>query len=424
VRKLLVVIKREYLTRVRTKGFILGTILMPVFVLVFGIGPSLLMMLETGKSERLVVIDMTGVVFPEMEAIAQDSLQWSGRVKLSQAEPANGVAELKQELSREVDQGELDAYLYLPADLFDSYQVEYYARNVSDFKRLARAKRLVSEAVRRIRLAQSGLDADLVRGLMRGVDMRTFRVGPEGKEQADSGGMFVLTFILGFLLYMTLVIYGSFVMRSVIEEKSSRVVEVVVSSLRPFDLMAGKILGVGAVGLTQFAVWILALVLVTVYGSSLATSMFGQAGQIPIPSVPLSTYVYFIIFFLLGYFLFASLYAGVGAMVNSDQEAQSVQFPIVMLLVLPFLLMFFVINNPDSSAARILSLIPFFAPILMFTRIVVQMPSLFEVWGSIVLLVLSVVASIWVIGKIYRVGILMYGKRPTLPEVVKWMRYS
>jgi len=424
VRKLLVVIKREYLTRVRTKGFILGTILMPVFVLVFGIGPSLLMMLETGKSERLVVIDMTGVVFPEMEAITQDSLQWSGRVKLSQAEPANGVAELKQELSREVDQGELDAYLYLPADLFDSYQVEYYARNVSDFKRLARAKRLVSEAVRRIRLAQSGLDADLVRGLMRGVDMRTFRVGPEGKEQADSGGMFVLTFILGFLLYMTLVIYGSFVMRSVIEEKSSRVVEVVVSSLRPFDLMAGKILGVGAVGLTQFAVWILALVLVTVYGSSLATSMFGQAGQIPIPSVPLSTYVYFIIFFLLGYFLFASLYAGVGAMVNSDQEAQSVQFPIVMLLVLPFLLMFFVINNPDSSAARILSLIPFFAPILMFTRIVVQMPSLFEVWGSIVLLVLAVVASIWVIGKIYRVGILMYGKRPTLPEVVKWMRYS
>ncbi len=424
MRKLLVVIKREYLTRVRTKGFILGTILMPVFVLVFGIGPSLLMMLETGKSERLVVIDMTGVVFPEMEAITQDSLQWSGRVKLSQAEPANGVAELKQELSREVDQGELDAYLYLPADLFDSYQVEYYARNVSDFKRLARAKRLVSEAVRRIRLAQSGLDADLVRGLMRGVDMRTFRVGPEGKEQADSGGMFVLTFILGFLLYMTLVIYGSFVMRSVIEEKSSRVVEVVVSSLRPFDLMAGKILGVGAVGLTQFAVWILALVLVTVYGSSLATSMFGQAGQIPIPSVPLSTYVYFIIFFLLGYFLFASLYAGVGAMVNSDQEAQSVQFPIVMLLVLPFLLMFFVINNPDSSAARILSLIPFFAPILMFTRIVVQMPSLFEVWGSIVLLVLSVVASIWVIGKIYRVGILMYGKRPTLPEVVKWMRYS
>jgi ABC-2 type transport system permease protein len=424
VRKLFVVVKREYLTRVRTKGFIIGTVLMPILVLLFGLGPSLLMMLETGKRERVAVIDLTGLVFPEMQALTQDSVRWGGRVELIQAKPEGGVGELKRELSQRVDQDKLDAYIFIPADVFESLQVEYYARNVSDFKRLTRSERLLSEAVRRVRLARSGLDAELVQGLMRGVEMRTFRVGPEGKEEADSGGMFFLTFVLGLFLYMTLIIYGTFVMRSVIEEKSSRVVEVVVSSLRPFDLMAGKIVGVGAVGLTQFAVWIAALVLVSAYGSAMVTGMLGQAGEIPIPSVPISTYVYFAIFFLLGYFLYATMYAGVGALVNSDQEAQNLQFPVILLLVLSFMLMFFVISNPDSSAARILSLIPFFAPILMFTRIVVQAPPAFEIWGSILFLAASIVGMIWLVGKIYRVGILMYGKRPTFPEVMKWLRFS
>ncbi len=213
-------------------------------------------------------------------------------------------------------------------------------------------------------------------------------------------------------------------MRGVIEEKSSRVVEVIVSAIKPFHLMAGKVLGVGGVGLTQFLIWSLLVGGGSLYGRNLVSSFTVGGDSITLPGMPLSLLFFFVLFFLLGYFLYATLYAGVGAMVNSDEEAQHLQLPLVALLIIPFMLMFHVIGNPNSGIAVLLSFIPFFTPIIMFMRIAVQTPPLWQILLSLILLGLSIGAMVWVVGKIYRVGILMYGKRPNLPELVKWFRYG
>ena len=223
---------------------------------------------------------------------------------------------------------------------------------------------------------------------------------------------------------MTVIFYGQIILRGVIEEKSSRVVEIVLSSLRPFQLMAGKILGIAAVGFTQYAIWALFGIAATKYSGKVVSRFFPAATDFPIPTIPAYIFVYFIIFFVLGYFLYGTLYAGIGSMVNNEKEAQQLVMPVTMFLVVPIMLMMFVIKSPDSSVSVILSLIPFFAPILMLLRISVLLPPFSQIAASIVLLILTTILMIWISAKIYRVGILMYGKRPSFSQIIKWMRYG
>jgi ABC-2 type transport system permease protein len=224
-----------------------------------------------------------------------------------------------------------------------------------------------------------------------------------------------------------MLIYGAIVMRSVIEEKVSRVIESVISSLKPFQLMAGKIFGVGAVGLTQFLIWALAMGLLSLYGLQLA-AMFADNPEklqdVALPSISLTTLGFFVLFFVLGYFLYSTLYAGIGATVNSEQEAQQFLIPVSLFIVVPIMMMTYIITNPSSQTSVIMSLIPFFAPIIMLARIVVETPPFWQIALCILLMVAAILGMIWVVGRIYRVGVLMYGKRPTLPEIIKWIRYA
>jgi len=197
-------------------------------------------------------------------------------------------------------------------------------------------------------------------------------------------------------------------------------VEVVLSSLKPFQLMLGKILGIGAVGLTQFSIWALFGLAASQYSRSLIPAGSGFS----LVRIPAYIFVYFVVFFILGYFLYATFYAAVGSMVNSEKEAQQLVMPITMFLILPLLLLVFVIRSPDSSLSVFLSLIPLFTPIIMMLRIAVLLPPFIQVGGSIVLLVLAILLMVWLASKIYRVGILMYGKPPKFAEIVKWIRYK
>ncbi|MBL7095669.1 ABC transporter permease, partial [candidate division KSB1 bacterium] len=189
-----------------------------------------------------------------------------------------------------------------------------------------------------------------------------------------------------------------------------------------FQLMAGKVLGIGAVGLTQYIIWATVAGLLTVYAGSLINMFSPGAETTAIPTIPISVLVYFVIFFVLGYILFATLYAALGAMVNSDQDAQQLQFPVIILIILAFFFAFHIIRNPTSGLSQIVSMIPFFSPITMFTRISVQAPPFSEILLSIVILIATIIFLIWMAGKIFRVGILMYGKRPTVPEIFRWIR--
>jgi ABC-2 type transport system permease protein len=213
-------------------------------------------------------------------------------------------------------------------------------------------------------------------------------------------------------------------MRSVLEEKNSRVVEIVLSSMKPFQLMMGKILGIAAVGFTQYAIWAVFGLAATRYSRKIVSGMVPADTGFKIPSVPGYIFIYFVVFFILGYFLYATFYAAIGAMVNSEKEAQQLLMPVSMFLIIPILLMTLVLKSPDSSISVVLSIIPFFAPILMLLRICLLLPSAVQIGGAVVLLILSTVVMIWVAAKIYRVGILMYGKRPNFKEIIKWMRYS
>ena len=226
-----------------------------------------------------------------------------------------------------------------------------------------------------------------------------------------------------FSVFQALTLYGSFVMRGIIEDKNSRVIEIVVSSVKPFQLMAGKIIGIGAVSLTQLIIWAVLITLASVYGLFIVKQLNPGISAMPLPSISIWIYLSFMIYFILGYFLYATLYAAIGSMANSESEAQSLQAPVAIFLVISFLLMFTVFENSDGSLATILSLIPFFSPILMFYRVSVHSAPIAQVIISIVFLLATIWGAIWVTGRIFRVGILMYGKRPTLPELMKWIRF-
>ncbi|MDH5715733.1 MAG: ABC transporter permease, partial [Candidatus Aminicenantes bacterium] len=198
--------------------------------------------------------------------------------------------------------------------------------------------------------------------------------------------------------------------------------EVLLSSVTPFQLMFGKIMGIGAVGLTQYFIWGAVILGIGSFGQSFAAQMGSELGQIEILSP--ATIFFFIIFFILGWLLFATMYAAVGAICNTDQEAQQAQFPIIIFLVLPLLLMMYIVGNPNSGLTTVLSLIPFFTPMLMFMRINLVMPPVWQIGLSIALLVVAILLMIKLVAKIFRIGILMYGKRPSLVEIVTWMKYK
>jgi ABC-2 type transport system permease protein len=224
---------------------------------------------------------------------------------------------------------------------------------------------------------------------------------------------------------MTVLFYGQIILRGVIEEKSSRVVEIMLSSLRPFQLMAGKVLGIALVGFTQYAIWALFGLGASRYGKSVMVGFISEAQNFDFKfNIPPYIFIFFVVFFILGYFLYGTVYAAIGSMVNSEKEAQNLVMPVTMLLVVPLLLMVFIMKNPESTVSVALSMIPFFAPVLMLLRVCILLPPIEQLAGSILILFLTILLMIWLSSKIYRVGILMYGKRPSFKEIVKWMRYG
>jgi len=426
VQKFLTILRREYVSRVKTKGFILGTILIPLFLITVSVMPAIMVLLKSEDQRRIVVIDMSDEIYDTLYMALDDSTE-TGIRKFDLRRQEAGVENLddvKKSLADEIDKGELDSYVYIPADILQTSKAELCGRVVSNFQENERIENAISRIVTEKRIKRSGLDPEAVQQLTRNVRLVTFKVGPGGKEEEDRGYSFGLAYGLAMFLYMSMFIYGAIILRSVIEEKSSRVIESVISSVKPFHLMAGKIFGVGAVGLTQFLIWTLALAAVSLYGVQVVGMMAPAAKGVNLPTLPVGVLVAFVLYFLLGYFLYATLYAAVGAMVNSEQEAQQLQWPIVILIIIPIMFIMFIIQNPASQTSVILSMIPFFAPIIMLARIVVQMPPIWEILLSMLIMVATIFGAIWVVGKIYRVGVLMYGKRPNLPEIIKWIRYS
>ena len=419
------IFKREYLTRVKTKGFVIGTIIGPIFLLLLSFGPGLLMNIQSEKVKHVSVVDISGIVFEKFYQAFDDTTNSGERIyKFHEVNASeSNLDSVKAVLRSKVDQNEIDAFVIIPQNVDNKNESEFYAKNVSNFDEIRKYRNAISGIITDYRLKQSDINPDLIDKLTQRIHLRTFKISKGGQEQEDTGLSFLVTFVMIFFLYFMLIIYGALVMRSVYEEKLSRVVEVIISSCKPFQLMFGKVFGVGAVGLTQFLIWVAAAALLGVYSQAILGMFSAGASDVIFPHIPVSVLIYFVLFFLLGFILYATLYAGLGAMVSAEEEAQQLQFPVLFMIIFSFIFAFYIIRNPNTNLSIILSIIPFFAPITMFTRIATMSPPFSEILLSLLLLVGTIFLMLWLAGKIFRIGILMYGKRPTLPELLNWIRY-
>ena len=430
--KFLTVLKREYMQRVRAKMFIVSTILLPVVMSGFGIVPAIIMTIETPPM-RVAVVDQTGRMFiPLKQALYGDDSEQEARTDgtprrrfasfvLEQVSGTNQpLDQIRARLDQRLRARELDGYLILPPDFLNDGEVEFFNRNPGDLFSLRTLQSALNRAVREQRLIDAKVDSKTRQDLFKAVDVQGIKIGATGQER-DSGGSFALVFGVGFVMYLAILMYGQIILGAVIEEKETRIAEILFSSVKPFTLMMGKLVGVSLVALTQLAIWGLALSVFALYGVNLLASRGLNA---TIPAIPFSHYIYFALFFLLGYFIYATIYALVGSMVTTAQEGGQLAMPIILILVISFYLFWPVSRSPDSPFSFWVSMFPFSAPVAMLVRIVTQTPPLWQIALSLLIGFSSVLAIMWVASRVYRIGMLMYGKRASIPEAVRWARQA
>lgn len=423
-RDIAVIARREYMARIRSKGFWISTIALPVLMAAWLVVPSLIIS-KTRSSQRLAVVDVTGkIVAPLVERLDEwarttaEQVSFDIEIVAVESDPEA----LRRRLDERVLSGDIQAWVWIDNSDLDDNTVEYHAESLTNFITQQALERALSSVIRQVRLQDRGYDVEQIGELVRSVNLETVRVSEEGSK-ADAGiGGFALAIFLFMVLYMTTLIYGNQVMLGVLEEKNSRVVEILIATIRPLELMLGKLLGIGLIGLTQLSIWVVTALLLT------APAIVGLTTALPenveIPTLSVALIAHFLGLFILGYFLYATFYAMVGSAFNNPQEAQQLASLAVVFVVLPWLFFMPILNDPDSTLAVVTSLIPMFTPTLMMLRIAVKMPPAWQILLGYVLTSALCLAMAWLCARVYRVGILMYGKKPTLKELWRWIRYA
>ena len=416
-------IKREYLERVRSRSFIIFTVAMPAIMAAAVLIPAKLGEMNAPAERSIVIVandavlaDVVGHELGNPKLHGSDAGPSPPTIYVIKVETDTSDAE-RGRLEEQVTAGQITGFLWLSEDALERHSVVYSTKEAADFMQARDLRTALRTGLARYRLSKRGMKAADIDELLTPVALDTVRI-EKGKKATSGSAVFLTAFIMIMLLYSVVLIYGLAVMRSVIEEKSSRILEVLLSTVTAKELLAGKILGVGAVGLTQIAVWVLFAVLFSVPGLVVAKSFLGEV------HVPWAAIIAFGIFFLFGYLLYSAMYAAIGAMVNTDQEAQQMQWPALIPLVVAVVLMNVVLQHPNSTAAFWLSMVPFFAPLLMLLRVLVEQPPLWQIALCIAIMGATIYGLLSLASRIYRVGILMYGKRPSWPELRRWLRYA
>ncbi len=434
--KILAVIKKEYKAIVKKKSFIIMTILTPVLMGGMMFVPVLLM--KMGRTEKkIAVADFAGGYYQALTAKpvpapardkkridvdaqmrTPEAVESAGLIRFQQVDPAGrDAAAVVREFERKVLSKEVDGFLLIPADVKSKRLVSYYATNISDFSTNRFIASTLRTAISQQLLLEKRIDPAVVTEATRDVEVDTFKVKKEGTTKSSSGMDYMMSLFMMITLFAVLIGYGQLIMRGVLEEKNSRISEILISSAKSTHIFTGKVLGIGLAGLTQVALWILiAVALVMKFSGSVDASILSFLT----PEIG----VYFVIFFTLGFFIYAIPYAIVGAAVNTDQEAQQFSAAITWMMLIPYFIGFSATQNPNTTLAVVASLIPIFTPILMFMRIASAIPPFWQIAASIALCVLTVWGFFWLGARIFRVGMLMYGKKPSLGEMLRWLRYK
>ena len=417
MRKIWAVIRREFVERIRSKWFWISALLGPVFFGAMIVVPVLFA--GAGGTRRIAVVDGTTGAFGARVVAGLRG----GKIFRATRVPAGvGVVD---SLTQLVGAKQLDGFLIVTDAVVETGTAEYRASNVSSFRDVAELQDVLARVAVAARLERQGVDPAVVGRAQLRISLDTKKISGSRTTGESAAQSFALAYVMGVVLFLVITIYGVNVMSSVVEEKTTRIVEVLVSSLRPFQLMMGKVLGVGAVSLFQFVLWGLGAKLLLSQRRALLADLGGveEARQVfQMPHLTAATLGVFLSYFLGGFFLYSAMYAAVGAMSSNEQEARQAQQPVMFLLMVAYVSMFGLTNNPESTYAVTLSLIPFTAPIAMPVRWAASTVPAAELVGSLGLLVAGIVAVTWVAARIYRVGILMTGKRPNVRELVRWVR--
>lgn len=429
-KKIFIVAKNEFLKRVKTKWFVITTLLGPMALVTFiGIVAWVSITSLTSEDQMVAVIDETGILF---EGLKDDD----GQITFV-------VTNLPEDsIRQEVIRGVFDGYLLLDAEIIaGGGEATYFSKDgggASFFSR--KLRNLIRSTVEERRLLEQQVPPEVFEILNARVDVNMVKLSETGETSGGTEAFAVVGFMMGFLIYVTMLVYGSVVMQGVMQEKINRVVEIIVSSVRPFDLLMGKVLGIGAMGLVQMAFWaILIMGGVLLSGTVIATFLDPATLNLPasasqdellaaadftIPAIEASVFIWFVAFFLVGYLLYASLFSAIGSSVEQQQDAQSLVLPVMLPIILSIVFLQSVVEAPNSTLAVVLSMVPFTSPVTMVVRFAITDVPFWEVSISFLILLGSFFGSIWVASRIYRVGILMYGKKASFGDLIRWVRLS
>ncbi len=418
MRNLLLVARREYLEQVRGRAFKVTTILVPgLFGLIIFI-MYLAGQRATGAKHILVACNDAALAADVRDQLTHEDPKSQFELH-APAVPPTPLLD-RAALVEKVRTKAIDGFLWITAPAGQPPTAVYESQSSGDFITGARLKSALNRAIVRRRLASSGIPVDNVDAMLKEIDIETLQVDRQGKQiKSNAMGSFWKGYFMAILLSMTTMIYGMNVARSIIQEKTSRIFEVMLATARPSDLLGGKLIGVGAVGLTQIAIWVVAAIVIASYPAAMAI----LSGNLSIQFSWVEAFL-FTAYFVLGYLLYASLFAGLAASCETEQELQMYTPLAALPIWLSFALIVMVVNNPDSAISVAASLFPATAPIIMMLRMGSQMPHAWEFAASIAIMLASIWIVLWISARLYRVGILMYGKRATLPELVRWLRYS
>jgi len=424
--KIGLIVSREYFTRVKKRSFLITTLLVPIIII--GFYAAIIAIAVNGGSsdeEKIAIIDQANL--------------FEG--KIPEASTTIQLTEVKNETEKSFESKYKDlgysGYIFIAPFNIDSLpHLSLHSSSSMSITTMMGLEQILNKAIEDKRLKAQGIDPEKYAAISADVDLGNIIETKEGNKSSNAAVAYGVSFACGILIYMMMIIYGTQVMRGVTEEKTNRIAEVMVSSVKPFELMMGKILGIGAVGLTQFAIWIILMfgmqLLIPLLSPDLLNQVQQTAGNdesismaskvtMGISSLPLAKIaISFIFYFLGGYLTYASLFAAIGSVVSDDQqEAQQMIFPVMMPIILGFVIMTKAVNDPNSSIAVFGSLFPLTSPIVMMGRITFDIPA-WQWITSIVLLIACFIFLVWLTGKIYRTGILMYGKKPSWKEMIKW----
>ena len=417
MRKILTVIRKEYLERVRSKSFLIGTLLGPLLMSMFIVIPVLVAGKGSEDTRTVGVIDPSGLYFDSLVEVMAD---W-GRENVNLALMTGGSGPTEAALDEMKDAiltESIHSGILIAVDFLESGKATFYNQSVSAvFMQEEVLEPALNRVLREGRFAAAQVPDSLFSYLSERTEWSNIALNAEGgEEEQDEDVGFVMAFVLIMIIYLMVIMYGSHTLTAVIEEKSSRMVEVLLASISPGDLMLGKVMGIGLAGLTQFAIWSGTLFVLSQRGVSVGELSLDTAFLTPV------ILINFIAFFLLGFFLYATLYAGIGAMCNTVQDSQQFHTPLVMGLVLPMMMLSLVLRSPDSTVSVVLSLIPLFSPVIMFMRVCVETPPLWQIALSWALMALSIWLAARMAGKLFRMGILMYGASPTWATLIKVLK--